>query len=116
VLNPAVVAPVNACGLRAAEVRRAAVVELDRETLDAADLLIGCEVLAGLGRAVDAVGGDYLEVIGAVGIEVLQRGRELLVARVCAYVDRIRGVILARICVAVLNDVAGVGAVRVDRE
>ena len=49
VLNPAVVAPVDACGLRAAEVRRAAVVELDREALDAADLLIGCRSLGRTG-------------------------------------------------------------------
>ena len=116
VLNPAVVAPVDACRLRAAEVRRADVVEPGREPCDAADLRVGGEVLAGPGGRVDAVGGDHLEVVIAVGIEVLQGGRELLVACVGTDVHGIGGLILARICVAVLDDIAGVGAVRVDRE
>ena len=68
VLHPAVVAPVDSRGLRAAEVGLAGVVELDREPCDAAGLRVGGEVLAGLGGRVDAVGGDHLEVVIAVGI------------------------------------------------
>ena len=116
VLHPAVVAPVDARGLRAGKVGRAGVVELDREPCDTADLGGGVEVLAGLSGGVDAVGGDHLEVVIAVGVEVLQGGRELLVACVGTDVDRVGGLIVARICIAVPDDVARVGAVRVDRE